>query len=311
MKKGLGKSLDEIIHSGVRRAAVSAPFAPPENSAPPSAISTAVSAPPSLVSLIPISRIQANPNQPRRQFDEASLEELAASIRQHGVLQAITVRPAEGGIYQIIAGERRWRASQLAGLAEIPALIKGADEATALEIALVENLQREDLNPLEEAQGYAELSKRFSLTQEDIAEKVGKDRATVANALRLLQLSPQLHTYLIHGQLTAGHAKCLLGLEGEELQVRAAESVMKEGLSVRATERLVRALGANRKPRARSGAADEAMADANLKAVEDALQQRLATRVRIAGKADRGRIEIEYFTAEDLGRLVQVLGISL
>jgi ParB family chromosome partitioning protein len=175
-------------------------------------------------------------------------------------------------------------------------------------MALVENLQREDLNPLEEAYGYEQLAAQFEMTQDQIAAKVGKDRTTVANALRLLQLSPKLHHYLVHGQLSAGHGKSLLAITSEELQIKAAEAVIRDGMSVRATEQMVRELAAGRRPR---GKGSPRAVSANLKAIEDALQQRLATRVRVISKGDKGRLEIEYFSREDLDRLLNILGVTL
>ena len=296
MKKGLGKSLDEIISAGVRR--------PP----PQSGIPGPVAPPDALTRLIPIGKISANPRQPRRQFKEPALQELAASIREHGLLQPIAVRQRPDGMFEIIAGERRLRAAQMAGLTEIPAMVHSTDDAGSLELALVENLQREDLNPLEEAYGYEQLAAQFGLTQEEIAGKVGKDRTTVANALRLLQLSPKLHHYLVHGQLSAGHAKSLLSITSEDLQIKAAEAVIRDGLSVRATEQLVRGLAAGRRPR---GKGSLPVVSANIKAIEDALQQKLATRVRVISKGDKGRIEIEYFSRDDLDRLLAQFGVTL
>ena len=296
MKKGLGKSLDEIISAGVRR--------PP----PQSGIPGPVAPPDALTRLIPIGKISANPRQPRRQFKEQALQELAASIREHGLLQPIAVRQRPDGMFEIIAGERRLRAAQMAGLTEIPAMVHSTDDAGSLELALVENLQREDLNPLEEAYGYEQLAAQFGLTQEEIAGKVGKDRTTVANALRLLQLSPKLHHYLVHGQLSAGHAKSLLSITSEDLQIKAAEAVIRDGLSVRATEQLVRGLAAGRRPR---GKGSLPVVSANIKAIEDALQQKLATRVRVISKGDKGRIEIEYFSRDDLDRLLAQFGVTL
>jgi len=297
VKKGLGKSLDEIISAGVKRPAPASPLvaASPIGGGP-------------LIRMVAVERIRANPRQPRRQFDEAALGELAASIREHGLLQPVTVRQQPDGTFELIAGERRLRASQLAGLSEIPALVRSTDDAGSLELALVENLQREDLNPLEEAYGYEQLAAQFEMTQEQIAAKVGKDRTTVANALRLLQLSPKLHHYLVHGQLSAGHAKCLLAIASEDLQVKAAEAVIRDGMSVRATEQMVRELAAGRRPR---GKGQARAVSANLKAVEEALQQKLATRVRVIARGEKGRIEIEYFSREDLDRLLGQLGVTL
>jgi ParB family transcriptional regulator, chromosome partitioning protein len=259
--------------------------------------------------MIPVDRVRANPRQPRREFTESALQELVASIREHGILQPIAVRQSTEGNFELIAGERRWRAAKLAGLTEVPALLKLTDDAGSLELALVENLQREDLNALEEARGYQELSETFGLTQEVIASKVGKDRATVANAIRLLQLPERLQHYVAHGQLSAGHAKALLGIENQEVQVRVAESVIRDGLNVRVTERLIRSLTTAKRPRTPKAIAAEN--GAQLKALEDALQQKLGTRVKIVSKGKQGRIEIEYFTPEDLDRLLQQLGVSI
>jgi ParB family chromosome partitioning protein len=311
VKRGLGKSLDEIISAGVKRPPDPVPRAVPPLHEP--APRPAVEGGPStgIVRYIPLGQIQPNPRQPRSHFDEAALAEMVASIREHGVLQPVTVRQgAGGGAYQLIAGERRWRAAQIAGLTEIPAMVRTADDANSLQLALIENLQREDLNPIEEAIGYHELSRDFNFTQEMIAAKVGKDRATVANAIRLLQLPERLRQYIAHGQLSAGHAKALLGLESEELQVRVAESVIRDGLNVRATERLIRSFVSVRRPRSPKSAA-AAESQSHLKALEDALQQKLGTRVKIVSKGKQGRIEIEYFTPEDLDRLLQQLGVSL
>jgi ParB family chromosome partitioning protein len=294
VKKGLGKSLDEIISAGVKRPMPAVVATPPQGL---------------LVRMIGLEYLRANRRQPRRQFDEKGLEELAASIREHGVLQPVTVRQQPDGTFELIAGERRWRAAQLAGLSQIPAQVRTTDDAGSLELALVENLQREDLNPLEEAYGYEQLAAQFDMTQEQIASKVGKDRATIANALRLLQLSPKLHHYLVHRQLSAGHAKSLLAIGVEELQIKAAEAVIRDGLSVRATEQLVRALTAGRRPRGGRGAV--AQTSPHMKAVEDALQHKLSTRVRVISKGEKGRIEIDYFSREDLDRLLAQFGVSL
>lgn len=302
MKKGLGKSLDEIINAGVKR------MPPPQTGIPgPVTPPDGIGGPP-LTRLIPIGKILVNPRQPRREFSESALKDLAASIREHGVLQPVTVRQQPDGNFELIAGERRWRAAKLAGLGEVPALVRNTDDVGSLELALVENLQREDLNPLEEAYGYEQLAAQFDLTQEQIAIKVGKERATVANSLRLLQLSPKLHHYLVHRQLTAGHAKSLLSITVEELQVKAAEAVIRDGLSVRATEELVRTLTAERKTR---GGRGRAVVPTHIKAIEEALQQKLATRVRVIARGDKGRIEIEYFSQDDLNRLLSQLGITL
>src|ERR1043166_8442783 len=190
------------------------------------------------VQQLPLERIRPCPFQPRKEFSPEALQELADSIREQGIIQPLIVRPRDGG-YELIAGERRWRASQLVGLKEIPVIVREADDRAVLELALIENLQRENLNPIEEAQGYAQLIGQFQLTQEEVATKVGKSRAAVANALRVLKLAPGIQDYIRDGRLSIGHAKVILGLAGEKQQQLAAERVIKDGLNVRQTEGLV------------------------------------------------------------------------
>jgi ParB family chromosome partitioning protein len=251
---------------------------------------------------IPLAELESNPLQPRRHFEQAALEELAATIRTHGVLTPVVVRRAPHG-YQIVAGERRARAARLAGLTRIPAVIKEASNAQALEMALVENLQREDLNPVEAAEAYRRLTEEFGLTQEELAERVGRDRSSVANALRLLRLPRRLREDLVTGILSEGHARALLGLERSADQLKARDLVVKRGLTVRATEALVRRLrqgpsGPGGRPR--SG-------DPNLHALEDRLRVALGTKVRIVRNGKGGALEISFFSDEDLTRLVELI----
>jgi len=251
---------------------------------------------------IPLAELESNPLQPRRHFEQAALEELAATIRTHGVLTPVVVRRAPHG-YQIVAGERRARAARLAGLTRIPAVIKEASNAQALEMALVENLQREDLNPVEAAEAYRRLTEEFGLTQEELAERVGRDRSSVANALRLLRLPRRLREDLVTGILSEGHARALLGLERSADQLKARDLVVKRGLTVRATEALVRRLrqgpsGPGGRPR--SG-------DPNLNALEDRLRVTLGTKVRIVRNGKGGALEISFFSDEDLTRLVELI----
>lgn len=251
---------------------------------------------------IPLAELESNPLQPRRHFEQAALEELAATIRTHGVLTPVVVRRAPHG-YQIVAGERRVRAARLAGLTRIPAVIKEASNAQALEMALVENLQREDLNPVEAAEAYRRLTEEFGLTQEELAERVGRDRSSVANALRLLRLPRRLREDLVTGILSEGHARALLGLERSADQLKARDLVVKRGLTVRATEALVRRLrqgpsGPGGRPR--SG-------DPNLHALEDRLRVALGTKVRIVRNGKGGALEISFFSDEDLTRLVELI----
>jgi ParB family chromosome partitioning protein len=251
---------------------------------------------------IPLSELESNPLQPRRHFDQAALDELAATIRTHGVLTPVVVRRSPQG-YQIVAGERRVRAARLAGLTRIPAVLKEASNAQALEMALVENLQREDLNPVEAAEAYRRLTEEFGLTQEEVAERLGRDRSSVANALRLLRLPRRLREDLAAGTLTEGHARALLGLERAADQLKARDLVVKRGLTVRATEALVRRLRhGTRGPggRPREG-------DPNLAALEDRLRGALGTKVRILRNGKGGALQISFFSDEDLTRLVELI----
>ncbi|MBI4841293.1 MAG: ParB/RepB/Spo0J family partition protein [candidate division NC10 bacterium] len=251
---------------------------------------------------IPLAALESNPLQPRRYFEQAALEELAATIRAHGVLTPVVVRRAPQG-YQIVAGERRVRAARLAGLTRIPAIIKEASNAQALEMALVENLQREDLNPVEAAEAYRRLTEEFGLTQEEVAERLGRDRSSVTNALRLLRLPRRLREDLVAGALSEGHARALLGLEKAADQLKARDLILKRGLTVRATEALVRRLRrGSRGPGGRPQAGD-----ANLRALEDQLRLALGTKVRILRNGRAGTLEISFFSDEDLTRLVELM----
>jgi len=251
---------------------------------------------------LPISRVEPRSGQPRTNFDEAALGELSESIAQHGVLQPITVRRLDSGYYQIIAGERRWRAARMAGLSEIPARVIEADDRLAQELALVENLQREDLNPMEEARGYRALMDDFGLTQEAVAESVGKSRPAIANALRLLNLQPEVISMLESGQLSSGHARALLPLEKGEQQLAAARLVLDKGLSVRQTEVLVASLLKKKKPAAKK---KEGIDYAAVMSAQ--LGQALGRKVNIVDGRKKGRIELEYYGADDREALLQAL----
>jgi ParB family chromosome partitioning protein len=243
---------------------------------------------------LPVETLVPNPQQPRRHFDPQAIEELAASIRASGVLQPLVVRP-RGHQYEILVGERRWRAAQQAGLAQVPAIVREASDAEALELALVENLLREDLNPLEAADAYQRLLAEFGWTQEELARRLGKDRSSVANALRLLRLPPLIQEDLRAGRLTMGHARALLGLPSPTAQLRLRQRILTQDWSVRATEAGVQA----RRParaRARRRAAD-------LDVLEEELRQTLGTRVRLVGSLLRGRIELPYSSAAELERI--------
>jgi ParB family chromosome partitioning protein len=248
---------------------------------------------------VPIGEILPGAMQPRNGFDDASLNELAESIRENGIMQPLVVRP------------RRWRASQIAGLAKVPIVIRDVDDRTALELALVENLQRENLDPIEEAKGYAQLVDQFDLTQEEVAAKVGKNRATVANALRLIKLPPEVQTYVRDGLLSSGHAKVILGLTHAKDQIAAAKRVIKKELSVRQTEELLSTLGQATPGKTRRGAAGKSAAtDAHILDLESRLRERLGTKVVLRYRKGKGSVDIKFFNEEDLQRILETLGIK-
>ncbi|HXH81801.1 MAG TPA: ParB/RepB/Spo0J family partition protein [Candidatus Tectomicrobia bacterium] len=253
---------------------------------------------------IALEQISVNPNQPRKVFDSAALDELTASIKASGVIQPVIVR-RDGEGYQLIAGERRWRAARQAGLQKIPAIVREATDAESLELALIENLLREDLNPMEEAEAYDRLLSQFSWTQEQLAQRVGKDRSSIANALRLLKLPQVIQDDLRSGRLTMGHARALLALSGPAEQLRLREEILAHDWSVRTTEETVRATVATRPPRPKARRRSPEMA-----ALEEALQRALMTRVRIVGNERQGRIEVVYANAEELERLSGLLGVT-
>jgi ParB family chromosome partitioning protein len=248
--------------------------------------------------------------QPRKNFAREALQELIDSIRQHGIIQPLIVREA-GARFELIAGERRWRAAQEIGLTEVPAIIRRANDLEVLELSLIENLQRADLNPIEEAQGYARLANEFGMRQEDIALKVGRSRAAVANALRLLDLHSQVQVWLAQDLLSVGHAKVLLSLKAPEEQLLAAETVLRRNATVRGTERLVaRLLGIGRSRRkSRRAGAEPSVTPTTVEHLQNRLQEHLATHVTIHHGDKRGRIEIEYYGNDDLQRIVTAVGL--
>src|SRR5262252_10575933 len=248
---------------------------------------------------LPIESIVPNPLQPRKSFDSSSLQDLSDSLRRTGVLQPVVVR-RHGHQYQIVVGERRWRAAKMAGLSHIPAIVREATEAQSLELALVENLLREDLNPMEEAEAYQRLLTEFSWTQEELGERVGKDRSSVANFLRLLKLPDVIQADLRSGRLTMGHARALLSLTSSTDQLKLREQILAHSWSVRTTEDSVQT---KRRPLPRR----LSRRSADLTALEDSLRQALATRVRVIGNERAGRIEIAYTSAEDLERLTELI----
>src|SRR5712671_4860693 len=249
--------------------------------------------------------------QPRKDFGREALQELIDSIRQHGIIQPLIVRQV-GARFELIAGERRWRAAQEAGLTQVPVIIRSASDMEVLELSLIENLQRADLNPIEEAQGYARLASEFGMRQEDIALKVGRSRAAVANAMRLLDLHPQVQVWLAQDLLSVGHAKVLLALKASEEQLLAAETVLRRNATVRSTERLVaRQLGIGRsRRRSRQVGAGQTITPSAIEDLQNRLQQHLATHVTVHHGEKRGRIDIEYYGNDDLQRIVAALGLA-
>ena len=251
---------------------------------------------------LPISQVESCAGQPRKQFDPDALADLADSIREHGIIQPLTVRKLQSGYYQIIAGERRWRAARMAGLDQVPAIVIEADDRKAMELAMIENLQREDLNPMEEAEGYRTLMEQYGLTQEETSQRVGKSRSAVANALRLLHLSDEVRALVEEGKLSGGHARALVPLTAE-LQKKAAAVIIKDDLSVRQTELLVKKLTADKpqKPAKDAGSVDYAAEAAR------ELSERLGRPCRIVTGRKKGRLELEYYGVDDLNALLDAL----
>lgn len=254
---------------------------------------------------LPISQVESCSSQPRKLFDEAALAELADSIREHGIIQPLTVRKLSSGYYQIIAGERRWRAARLAGLSEVPAVVIDADDKKAAELALVENLQREDLNPMEEAAGFQSLIQTYHMTQEEAAQRVGKSRSAVSNAMRLLGLQPSIKNLVEEGTLSAGHARALLPLP-PTLQEKAAQTIIQGQLSVRQTEALVKRLSAE--PKDEKPTNDSHEVDYTAEA-QQSLASKLGRGVKIVTGRKKGRIELEYYGLDDLNDLLDALAL--
>ncbi len=293
-KRALGRGLDALLGAD----------------SAPTAVATVPDVPASAIVMIDVSRITSNPYQPRRHFAPEALEELAASIEQNGILQPLVVRrAAAAGQFELVAGERRWRAAQRLALAEVPAIVREYSDREMLELALIENLQREELNAVEEARAYRRLIDEFGLTQEQVAERVGKSRVAVTNSLRLLRLSDRLLGWLDDGSLSAGHARALLGLDNEGLQLALAREIMTKELSVRETERRVRTLNQapNPQPKAQSPTVDIDTAD-----LEEKLTLHLGLQVKIHPRTNTtGRIEVFYSSLDEFSRVFDHLGISL
>lgn len=253
---------------------------------------------------LPISQVEPGLNQPRKRFEQGALDDLAESIRIHGIIQPLTVRRLASGYYQIIAGERRWRAAKSAGLTEIPAVIIEADDRKVMELGLIENLQREDLNPAEEARGYQTLMEEYGLTQEQVAQQMGKSRPAITNTLRLLALPEEVMTLVEENALSAGHARAILGAPTAALQKEAAKQVVEGQLSVRQTEALIKALQKEKKERPKEQGPDLSL---YLGELEKDLAGRLGRKVKIAHKGKKGRVELEYYNEQDLETLLALL----
>lgn len=306
-KKALGKGLGALI-TGVsqkRQGTSVAPAEAPDTTPTPDG---------DAVRKVPLDAIVPSPLQPRREFREDQLNELMESIREHGIISPLVVRDVNGQL-ELIAGERRWRAARLSGLEHVPVIVREASDRDVLEMALIENIQREDLNPIEEAEAYQRLSKDFHLTQENIAKRVGKNRATVANTIRLLELAPSVATMVAQGQISSGHAKVILGLKHHSLQKLIADQVVKNGLTVRSTEKEVErelkaggtATGKRRKES--DGPSSPELLSA-IRRIEERMRSRFSTKVNVNHGNKKGRIEIDYYGNDDLERILELLGID-
>ena len=261
---------------------------------------------------VPHDHVIPSPLQPRMRFMDSPLDELVESIRQHGIIQPLIVRPVNGKL-ELIAGERRWRASGKLGLATVPVIEREASDRDVLEMALIENLQREDLNPIEEAAGYVRLAKEFAMKQDEIAGRVGKSRASVANAMRLLDLQPDVQMLVAQGQITVGHAKAILSIKDHDSQLLASDQVIRRQLTVRATEKLVQGFS-NGVSQASTGSkipAKDRDVDVHVRSIANKLREHLATHVSIQHGAKKGRIEIEYYGDDDLQRLLELIGLKI
>jgi ParB family chromosome partitioning protein len=325
-KKALGKGLDALIQRGLSKPAVApaaiptppaSPTPPPVAPAPlvaPVAVTASPAPAANAVAQADIGTIRANPFQPRTKFEHAALEELVASIREHGIVSPLIVRrAADRQGYELIAGERRLRAAREAGLATVPIIVRAADDRDSLELALIENLQRQDLNPIEESHGYQQLIEKFGLTQEQAAQRVGKNRATVANSLRLLGLPEEVQAWVRDGQLSVGHAKVILGLTIVDEMKIVAERVLRDGLNVRDTEKLVERIKATtgRRQPVRRRRGTDVEKPPHVLAIENGICRKLGTKVTIHPQTIGGFIRVEYYNDDDLSRLGGILGGEL
>ncbi len=301
-KPALGRGLGALLGGAPPKAPAAA--TPPQTAQAPTPEADAVRH-------VPISQVHPCTFQPRKTFTEDALRELADSIQEQGILQPLIVR-RQGNDFELIAGERRWRAAQLAGLPEVPILVREADDRAALELALIENLQRENLNPMEEAQGYAQLIEQFQLTQEQTATRVGKSRTVVANALRLLKLDTQVQAFVRDGRLTVGHAKAILGLSNPEEQRLAADRTLRQTLNVRQTEDLISQWQTQTKGTSPSGKASaKTSGDPHVQELQDKLREALGTKVALRYRNGKGFLQVQFFNDDDLERVLGLLGVTL
>jgi ParB family chromosome partitioning protein len=312
-RPALGRGLGALLGGNpVLTPPASAPGAlSPVPSPAPVAVATAIPDMRERVQRVPLDRIRPCPLQPRKDFSAEALRELADSIREQGIVQPLIVRERDGN-FELIAGERRWRAAQLLLLPEVPIIVRQADDRAVLELALIENLQRENLNAIEEAHGYAQLAEQFQLTQEEIAGKVGKSRAVVANALRLLKLPLPIQNFVRDGRLSVGHAKVILGLTNEKDQNLVVERVIKEGLNVRQTEGLLAKLQkrGSRPTAVKPETVAAPAGDPHVAVLEDRLREVFATKVQLHYAEGKGTLEISFFSDKELERILQILGVN-
>lgn len=280
VRKGLGKGLDALFMDNTPSSDENAP------------------------ETVAISEIEPNRNQPRKAFDDTALQELADSIREHGLLQPLLVRPIPEGGYQIVAGERRWRASRMAGLTAVPVIIRDFDDQETMELALIENLQRENLNAMEEAAGYHELMETYGMTQAEVAKSVGKSRSAIANTLRLLNLPSQVREFVASGALSAGHARAILAMDNEEQMCEAAEYAVRQGLNVREIEKM-----AKKKSKTDTSVKKVAFRDSYFDEMEIALREELHRKIKITGNENGGKIEIAFYSKEELADIAERLAL--
>ncbi|MDX1952712.1 MAG: ParB/RepB/Spo0J family partition protein [Verrucomicrobiota bacterium] len=308
-KPALGRGLGALMGGAapVGRPPAAPSLAPVSKTTP----ETAASPPPAADSIlrVPVVLVKPCAFQPRKDFSEESLRELADSIRAEGILQPLIVR-SRNGIYELIAGERRWRAAQMAGIPELPVIVREADDRQLLQLALIENLQRENLNPIEEALGYSDLIRQFKFTQEEVALKVGKSRVAVANALRLINLDPEVQSFLKSGLITVGHAKAILGISNVSEQKVVANRVIREQLNVRQTEELVANLQKEAAPGQKNKIGNSSP-DVHIAALQTRLQEKLGTKVLLRYRKGKGAVEIRFFSDDDLDRVLESLGVKM